>query len=66
MNYTELFKIQWDDSWNEPDFAISGTMQEWIQRKDSKDIERLAKHLEFLAKALRERKAPFQSKFESI
>ena len=61
MNYTELFKIQWDNSYNDPDFAVPGTMQKWLEGKNSKDIERLAKHLEFLAGALRERKAPFGS-----
>ena len=63
MNSTHLFSIQWDDSYNDPDFAVPGTMQEWIEKRDSKDIERLAKNLEFLASALRKREAPFGSKF---
>lgn len=60
MNYTELFKIQWDDSYGDPDFAIPGTMEEWLNQQSKEDIERLAVHLEWLAERLRKRETPFK------
>ena len=38
MNYTKLFYIDWDDSYNDPDYGIPGTMDEWLNRRDEKDI----------------------------
>ena len=61
MNYTRLFYIDWGDSYNEPDYGIPGTFESWLDsRRDPKETaERIAKKLEFLAKALRDRTAPF-------
>lgn len=58
MNYTKLFEIEWDDSYNDPDFSVPGTCNKWLDNNPDK-IERLAKHLEWLAKVMRERKEPF-------
>ena len=60
MNYTKLFTIEWDDSYNDPDFAIPGTMNEWLNKRSKKDIKRLAEMLEFLAKQIIKREAPFK------
>ena len=61
MNYTHLFDIKWDDSYNDPDYRIPGTFLEWLNSRSEKDVERLAENLEFLAKALRNRTAPFEA-----
>lgn len=58
MNFTHLFSIEWDDSYNDPDYAIPGTFMEWISRHDH-ERERLAKHLEWIAKCIRENLSPF-------
>ena len=59
MNSTHLFSIEWDNSYNDPDYAIPGTFNTWLDNAGSLNQERLAKMLEFLAKAMRERKPPF-------
>ena len=59
MNYTKLFDVQWDDSYNDPDFGMPGTFMDWLSVNEDKR-ERLAKHLEWLASALREGKEPFK------
>ncbi len=59
MNYTKLFEIEWNDSYNDPDYAVSGSCNQWLCMHDKVTIERLAKHLEWLANRLRERKEPF-------
>ena len=62
MNYTNLFEIQWDNSYNDPDYSIPGRFNTWLDNCGELDRERLAKMLEFLAEAMRNRTAPFQSK----
>ena len=59
MNYTHLFDIEWDDSYNDPDYKIPGRLEKWLDGRGPKDIERLAETLEWLAKSLRNRTAPF-------
>lgn len=60
MNSTHLFSIEWDDSYNDPDYSIPGTFQDYLNRMSEVDVERLAKNLEFLARGLRNRTAPFE------
>ena len=60
MNYTHLFSIEWDDSYNDPDYSIPGRFNTYLDNRGPGDIERLAKMLEFLAGAMRERKSHFQ------
>ena len=58
MHFTRLFSIDWDDSYNTPDFAIPGTFRDWIGRNEDKR-EKLADHLVWLADCLRKRQSPF-------
>jgi len=60
MNYTHLFDIQWDDSYDDPDYGVPGTFGEWISKREG-DRVRLAEQLEWMAKRMREGKPPFQS-----
>ena len=59
MNYTKLFEIEWDDSYNDPDFSVPGTCNAWLDAQGKDTIERLALHMEWLANRLRSRKEPF-------
>ena len=61
MNYTHLFSIEWDDSYNDPDFKVPTEFQEWIKNHEQKR-ETLARHLEWLATVLRSKKAPFETR----
>ena len=63
MNYTRLFSIEWDDSYNEPDFSIPGTFEDWLVKNEDKR-EKLAKHLEWLAQQLRNNENPFRKSDE--
>jgi len=58
MKHTHLFNIEWDNSYGDPDFGIPWTFFEWMKHNEDKR-ERLAQHLEWLAKALRNKSAPF-------
>lgn len=60
MNYTNLFAIEWDNSHNDPDYRIPGSISNYLDGMGLADRERLAKMLEFLAKAIRNRTVPFE------
>lgn len=60
MHFTKLFSVDWDDSYGDPDFGVPGTTDEWLDRRSPEDIERLAKHVEWLAQQLRKRESPFK------
>jgi len=60
MNYTTLFEIQWDDSYNDPDYGIPGTMEKWLNNRSKEDIDRLAKLLHWLAEQMSKRETPFR------
>lgn len=62
MNYTELFTIEWDNSYGEPDYRIPGSFQRYLDEMGELNKERLAKLLEFLASAIRNRTVPFERK----
>lgn len=59
MKHEYLFSIEWDCSYNDPDYAINGVCQNRINNMGSENRERLAKMLEFLAKAVRNQTEPF-------
>lgn len=60
MKHEHLFSIEWDCSYNDPDYAISGICQTRINGMGSLDRGRLADMLEFLAKSLRNQTPPFE------
>lgn len=59
MKHEYLFSIEWDCSYNDPDYAISGICQTKINNLGSLNRERLAKMLEFLANSIRNQTSPF-------
>ncbi len=60
MKHEYLFSIEWDCSYNDPDYSVSGICQTRINNLGNYDRERLAKMMEFLAKAIREQTTPFE------
>lgn len=62
MNHTKLFEIHWDNSYNDPDYAIPGTFNTWLDNCGTLNQERLARMLEWLAQVMRERKPPFHKR----
>ncbi|MCH7604977.1 hypothetical protein IID24_03245 [Patescibacteria group bacterium] len=60
MNYTDLFMIKWDDSYNDPDYGVPATFNEWLYRHPERR-EELAQMLERIAENLRDDKAPFNA-----
>ena len=61
MNYTPLFEIRWDESYNDPDCAIPGTFNEWLSIHEAAR-ERLANNLEWLAERIRTSASPCESR----
>lgn len=62
MNYTPLFSIEWDNSYNDPDYRIPGSFQRYLDEMGTLNQERLAKMLESLAQSIRNRTTPFEKK----
>lgn len=62
MNYTHLFSIEWDTSYNDPDYRIPGSFQRYLDEMGTLNQERLATMLEFLADGIRKRTCPFEKK----
>ena len=65
MKHEHLFDIEWDCSYNDPDYSISGIEQTKINNLGSYNRERLANMLEFLAKAIRNQTTPFEARDRS-
>ena len=59
MKHEHLFDIEWDCSYNDPDYCISGIGQTRINNLGSYNRERLANMLEWLGKAVRNQTEPF-------
>lgn len=60
MKHEHLFSIEWDCSYNDPDYAVSGIGQTRINNLGSLNRERLSKMLHFLADAVLNQTAPFE------
>ena len=60
MTHEHLFSIEWDCSYGDPDYAVSGICVTRINNMGSLDRERLAKMLEWLAMAIRNQTVPFE------
>lgn len=60
MKHEKLFSIEWECSYNYPDYCVSRIGQTRVNNLGSYNRKRLASMLEFLAKAVRNQTTPFE------